>query len=106
LPREKADELRAARRAIDKRYPLKRATFEDFMTHVLHALKVVGPDHVGIGADWDGGGGVDGMEDVAALPKITQRLLEEGYTAVDLEKIWGGNVLRLLRAAEDHAAQR
>lgn len=105
VPRDKADELRAARRDIDQRFPLKRATFDDFMKHMLHALKVVGPDHVGIGADWDGGGGVEGMEDVAALPKITERLLKEGYTAADLQKIWGGNILRVLRAAEQHAAQ-
>ncbi len=104
LPRDKADELRAARRAIDEQYPLKRATFEDFMRHVLHALKVVGPEHVGIGADWDGGGGVEGMEDVAALPKITERLLKEGYSVTDLEKIWSGNVLRVMKAAADYAA--
>jgi membrane dipeptidase len=104
VPREKVEEFRAARRGIDQQYPLKRATFEDFMKHLLHALKVVGPDHVGIGADWDGGGGVQGMEDVAALPKITERLLAEGYSEKDLEKIWGGNVLRVLKAAEDYAA--
>jgi membrane dipeptidase len=103
VPREQIDEFRTARRAIDKQFPLKRATFEDFMKHMLHALKVVGPEHVGIGADWDGGGGVEGMEDVAALPRITERLLKEGYTASDLEKIWGGNVLRVLAAAEKHA---
>jgi membrane dipeptidase len=73
------------------------------MKHLLHALAVVGPDHVGIGADWDGGGGVTGMEDVASIPKITERLLATGYTETDLTKIWGGNVLRLLRAAEGAA---
>ena len=105
VPRDKVEEFRAARRTVDQQDPLKRATFEDFMKHVLHALKVVGPDHVGIGADWDGGGGVEGMEDVAALPRITERLLAEGYTEKDLEKIWGGNVLRVLKAAEDYAAK-
>jgi membrane dipeptidase len=104
VARDKVDEFRAARREIDQRYPLERATFEDFMKHMLHALKVVGPDHVGIGADWDGGGGVEGMEDVAALPRITERLLKEGYSPKDLEKIWGGNVLRVLGAAEQYAA--
>jgi membrane dipeptidase len=72
------------------------------MAHLLHALAVVGPDHVGIGADWDGGGGVAGMEDVAALPKVTERLMAAGYGADDLAKIWGGNALRVLRAAEAH----
>jgi membrane dipeptidase len=75
------------------------------MKHVLHALEVVGPDHVGIGADWDGGGGVTGMEDVTSIPKITERLLAAGYSEGDLAKIWSGNVLRLLREAERAAAQ-
>jgi membrane dipeptidase len=89
--------------AIDKRFPAPRASFDDYMKHVLHALKLVGPEHVGIGADWDGGGGVTGMEDVSALPKITERLLAAGYSRDDLSKIWSGNVLRVLRAAEQFA---
>jgi membrane dipeptidase len=97
--------LLQARRRIDAQFPAPQAQFEDFMKHVIHALKLVGPDHVGIGADWDGGGGVLGMEDVAAFPKITERLLAEGYTETDLAKIWSGNVLRVLAAAEAEAAR-
>ncbi|MET0285947.1 MAG: dipeptidase [Polyangiales bacterium] len=89
------------RRAIDAAHPAPRASFDDYMAHVLHALKLLGPDHVGIGADWDGGGGVTGMEDVGAIPKITEALLAAGYDEAALQKIWSGNVLRLLRAAED-----
>ncbi len=63
----------------------------------------MGPEHVGIGADWDGGGGAVGMDDITALPKITARLLQEGYSAADIEKIWSGNALRVLKAAEDYA---
>jgi membrane dipeptidase len=93
--------LLAKRREIDRLYPeTDRPTFDDFMAHMLHALKVVGPDHVGIGADWDGGGGVVGMEDVVDLPKITAALLKAGYTEADVQKIWSGNVLRVLAAAE------
>jgi membrane dipeptidase len=91
------------RRAIEAKYPEPRADFEDFMEHLLHTLRLIGPDHVGIGLDWDGGGGVDGMEDVAAIPMITERLLAAGYSEEDVAKIWSGNVLRLLRAAEDAA---
>ncbi|MBG6119624.1 MULTISPECIES: dipeptidase [unclassified Sphingobium] len=98
---EKRAELLARRQEIDRLYPeTDRATFDDFMTHMLHALKVVGPDHVGIGADWDGGGGVVGMEDVVDLPKITDALLKAGYSEADVQKIWSGNVLRVLAAAE------
>ena len=75
------------------------------MAHMLHALKLVGPEHVGVGADWDGGGGVTGMEDCASNWKITARLLKEGYREDDLQKIWGGNALRVLKAAEDARAK-
>ncbi|CCW19434.1 Dipeptidase [Sphingobium indicum BiD32] len=101
LTAEKRTELLAKRQEIDRLHPdTDRATFDDFMAHMLHALKVVGPDHVGIGADWDGGGGVVGMEDVLDLPRITDALLKAGYSEADVAKIWSGNVLRVLAAAE------
>ncbi len=80
-----------------------RANFDLFMQNLLHAVKVAGVDHVGIGADWDGGGGVAGMEDVADLPKVTAALKQAGFSDQDVGKIWGGNTLRVLRAAEDYA---
>jgi membrane dipeptidase len=86
--------------AINQVSPVEKADFEMYMASMLHVLKLVGPDHVGLGADWDGGGGLEGMEDVAALPKITERLVAEGYSEADIRKILGGNVIRLLRAAE------
>lgn len=92
------------RSAIEARYPVKRATFEDYMAHLLHIITIAGVDHVGIGADWDGGGGVVGMEDVSALPLVTQRLLAAGYSEEDIRKIWGGNLLRVLRDAQAVAA--
>jgi membrane dipeptidase len=102
-------EARAAfareRLAIDRDYPSPHASLDDFMQHLLHALKVVGPEHVGIGADWDGGGGVTGMEDVSGIPHITERLLAAGYSKADLANIWSGNVLRVLRAVEAQAAK-
>lgn len=101
LTAEQWDALLAKRREIDARYPdTDRATFDDFMKHLLHALDVVGPDHVGIGMDWDGGGGVVGLEDVSDLPRITAALLDAGYSKEDIAKIWGGNVLRVMRAVE------
>jgi membrane dipeptidase len=89
------------RRVIEQAHPVPRATLDDFMKHLLHALQIVGPEHVGIGADWDGGGGDTGLEDVADIPKITERLLAAGYSVADLTNIWSGNILRLLRAAEE-----
>jgi len=96
--------LLAERHAIEAKYPRENpSTFDDFMANMIHAIKVAGIDHVGIGADWDGGGGVQGMEDVASLPKVTEALLKAGYSNDDIAKIWSGNVLRVLAAAEAEA---
>lgn len=94
------------RAEIDARYPVPKATFDDYMRHLLHILKVAGPEHVGIGADWDGGGGVVGLEDVSALPRITERLLAAGYSESDVRAIWGGNLLRVLRQVEQAASKK
>jgi membrane dipeptidase len=63
----------------------------------------MGADHVGIGSDFDGGGGLNGLEDVSDYPKITLALLKAGLSEEDIAKIWGGNTLRVLRAAEAYA---
>ena len=98
--------LIADKAAHDAKTPYTSATFDMFMTSLLHAIKVMGPDHVGIGADWDGGGGVVGMEDITLVPKITARLRQAGHSDADIEKIWSGNMLRVLKQAEDYAASR
>ena len=95
----------ARRNEVDAQFPPERADFEDFMEQLLHALRVIGPEHVGIGPDWDGGGGVIGLEDVSDYPAITERLLAEGYSWEDIGNIMGGNSLRVLEAAEAHAAE-
>lgn len=91
---------RAAYDELNKQFPPPRSTFEKFMEHLLYTLELVGPDHVGVGADWDGGGGVDGMKDIVDLPKVTAALIEAGYSEEDIAKIWGGNVLRLMSEVE------
>jgi membrane dipeptidase len=101
---EQEQAMEAAYADIQTRYPQPRATLDDFMKHLLHAIAVAGVDHVGIGADMDGGGGVSGLEDVSAYPKITARLLAAGYSRADVQKIWSGNVLRVLRRAEAYRA--
>jgi membrane dipeptidase len=98
-------EMLAARHAVDRQFPEVRADFADVMTNLLHAIKVAGIDHVGIGLDWDGGGGVTGLEDVLDLPKLTKALLAAGFSEADIAKIWSGNVLRVLAAAEAEAAK-
>lgn len=98
-------QLLADKAAADAHAPYVRASFDMFMKSLLHAIEVMGVDHVGIGADWDGGGGVTGMMDVASLPKITAALLKAGYSEADIQKIWSGNVLRVLGEAEAAAAK-
>jgi membrane dipeptidase len=105
LTGEKLKAYMAERQEIEARYPIPRASIDDLMAHLLHAIRLVGVDHVGIGLDWDGGGGVTGMEDVAAIPEITRRLLAAGYNEQDLAKIWGGNILRVMRIVEAKASR-
>jgi membrane dipeptidase len=100
LPPDRVAALVRERRAILDRYPGSERSFDQFLAHLFHALKLVGPDHVGIGADWDGGGGVIGMQDITGLPRITAALRKAGYSEADLKKIWGGNVLRVMAAVE------
>lgn len=102
--RQNSEAFIADRRALDKKYPPDYAEFSDVMEHIFYALDLMGPDHVGIGLDWDGGGGVNGLQDVANLEKITAALQADGVSARTIEKIWSGNLLRLLKQAE--AARR
>ncbi len=81
------------------------ASFDLFMKGLLHVIEVAGVDHVGLGADWDGGGGVPGLEDVADLPKVTAALSRAGYSESDIAKIWSGNVLRVLAEVEAVSAR-
>jgi membrane dipeptidase len=98
-------ELLRDRAALDAQRPYTTADFDLYMRALLHAIRVMGVDHVGLGADWDGGGGVIGMDDVTRLPRITARLRREGFSEADIAKVMGGNLLRVLRRAEAHAAQ-
>lgn len=91
----------AERRALDNKYPPDYAEFSDVMAHIFHTLEVMGANHVGIGLDWDGGGGVNGLQDVSNLPKITAALRDKSVSSETIAKIWSGNMLRLLRQAEE-----
>jgi membrane dipeptidase len=100
---EAAERDRGSLRIYHEFYPVAPATLDDFMRHLVHAIEVAGIDHVGIGSDMDGGGRLADLEDVSAFSKITLTLLQRGYSEADIAKIWGGNTLRVLRAAEAHA---
>ena len=72
------------------------ATVLDAMAHLEHAIGVMGIDHVGIGTDFDGDGGVPGMADSSDVVSFTRRLLARRYSEADIRKIWGGNFLRVM----------
>lgn len=85
---------------IEKKYPGNLATVSDIVDHIDHIVKIAGIDYVGIGTDFDGGGGVTGAFDVSEMKNITKELIRRGYVIEEIEKIWGGNYLRVLGEAE------
>ena len=93
----------AERHAILAQHPIPRANLDDLMKHLLHVIDLVGVDHVGLCGDFDGGGGIDGYNSIADLPAVTERLLKAGYSKEDIAKIWGGNVLRVMRETQAYA---
>ncbi len=72
----------------------------DFMEHFNHAVEVAGPDHVGIGSDFDGGGGVIGLNGDNDMVNITVLMLKHGYTQEQIEGFWGGNFLRVMKEVQ------
>lgn len=87
---------------LDAKFP--GATLKDFVDHIDHLVKVAGIDHVGIGTDFDGGGGVPGFNDDTDAPNVTIELVRRGYTEAQIRKIWGLNFLRVWREVERVAA--
>jgi membrane dipeptidase len=81
---------------------IPRPPFKSLIDHIDHIAKIAGVDHVGLGSDFDGVSGAtpQGMDSAADLPKITQALLDRGYSAEDIRKILGGNLLRVFRQVE------
>jgi membrane dipeptidase len=83
---------------------LPKVSWEKIVEHIDHAVKVAGADHVGLGSDFDGATMPIGMEDASKLPKITDALIKKGYSDADIEKILGGNILRVMEQVEKVAA--
>ena len=79
---------------------LPHVSWEKIIEHIDHVVKLAGPDHVGLGSDFDGADMPDGMEDCSKLPKITEALLRKGYKEEDIRKILGGNLLRVMEQSE------
>lgn len=97
-------------RAIQKKYfdKMPKVDYRVLLKHIDHVAKLAGPDHVGLGSDFDGISGMTpvGMEDVSKYPGLVRGLIEMGYSDKDIRKIMGLNILRVLRAAEEAAARK
>ncbi|MDP2875940.1 MAG: dipeptidase [Holophaga sp.] len=85
---------------MENSYPNDKATIKDAVDHIDHIVKVIGIDYVGIGTDFDGGGGLRDCTNVTQLPDITVELVRRGYSDKAIAKIWGGNILRVMTAVE------
>ena len=78
------------------------ATLDDAMRHLDHAIEVMGIDHVGLGTDFDGDGGIRGLASSAELLNYTRELLKKKYSEADIQKLWGGNFLRVMREVQNN----
>jgi membrane dipeptidase len=112
LPREfrgvldDAERLAGAARGDYTNEALKavpRADLDDYLDHIDYVAKRIGVEHVGIGTDFDHGAGIAGYRDASEAQNVTRGLLERGYSPEDVAKIWSGNFMRVLRAAENAA---
>ncbi len=105
LTDELKKQMRSEYREIQKRYE-KLATVKDAVDHIDHVVQMIGVDYVGIGTDFDGGGGIDGCRTVDEIKNITIELLRRGYSKAEITKIWGANAMRVMRKAEDYASSQ
>lgn len=94
---------RAELEALHEKWP--RASVSDFVDHIDYMVALIGIDHVGISSDFGGGGGITGWMNAEETPNVTAELISRGYSTSDIEKLWGGNLLRVMRAVEEKAAQ-
>ncbi len=105
LPAEHLAQYEKKLTEIDKESPGDPpANLKDFVDHIDYAIKLIGIDHVGISSDFDGGGGVIGWNDAGETFNVTLELVRRGYSEEQIEKLWGGNLLRVMEEVQ-HAAQ-
>ena len=88
---------------LQKDFPEKLANLADAVDHIDHIVKIAGIDHIGIGTDFDGGGGISGFFDISEAGNLTYELLKRGYSKKDIEKIWGGNFMRVFKQVQEYS---
>ena len=85
-----------AKQVLNKKDAPPPVGLDDFMNHIDYMVDLIGIDHVGISSDFDGGGGIDGWSDASETLNVTIALVKRGYSEEEIEKLWGGNLLRVL----------
>ena len=100
LPEDKKNIARAEWYEYNQKFPGPMATVADAVDHIDYIVDLIGIDYVGIGTDFDGGGGLKDCYDVSQMANITFELVKRGYSAEDIEKIWGGNFMRVFREVQ------
>lgn len=100
MTQEERNALRQTFRELNEKYPTPPATVKHVVDHIDHIVKVAGIDHVGIGCDFDGGGGIEGVFDASEVMNITIELVKRGYREDQIEKIWGGNLIRVFKEVQ------
>ena len=100
MTQEERKALRQTFQELNEKYPAPPATVKHVVDHIDHIVKIAGIDHVGIGCDFDGGGGIEGVFDASEVMNITIELVKRGYTEEQIEKIWGGNLIRVFKEVQ------
>lgn len=91
---------------VRQRFPDKLASVSDMVDHIDHIVKVAGIDHIGIGTDFDGGGGLADCQDASEMGNITLELVRRGYSKKDITRIWSGNLFRVMNEVELYASKQ
>lgn len=103
MTKKEEEKIWAEWRQLQIDYPKDKPTVADAVDHIDHIVNLIGIDFVGIGTDFDGGGGLKDCQDVSQMKNITKELVKRNYSAEDISKIWGGNFMRVFKQVEEYS---
>jgi len=106
MSKEERKKFHSEMELINKEFPSNKATLKDVLDHIDYIVKLIGIDHVGIGSDFDGGGGLKGIFDSSEMGNITTGLIKRGYSEEDIKKIWGNNFMRVFKEVENYSSKK
>lgn len=103
MTKEERGKFHKEMKRLSKEFPSDKATLKDVVDHIDYIVQLIGIDHVGIGSDFDGGGGLKGVFDSSEMGNITTELIKRGYSEKEIKKIWGDNFMRVFREVENYS---